>query len=180
MSDAAFRARMDRIESLVAAMEASADPAALSTSRDLVGAVLDLHREALARALAIASATASGEALVNDLAADGLVGSVLLLHDLHPADLATRVRGALERVRATFRGAVTVALVGADDGAVRVRVDESPPGAAAHVRVAIEEAVLAAAPDALSLAIAIDRDEILIPVDRLRRGAPDPDARTDR
>src|SRR5690242_2846679 len=101
---------------MIAEIEACADPAAKEQARALVAAVLELHREALARAVEIvggvdAGAGAAGRTMAA-LAADDLVASVLLLHDLHPIAADERVARALEaeKKRLAMHGAEVVAI----------------------------------------------------------------------
>ena len=58
----------------------------------------------------------TGEALIRRYASDDLVASLLVLHDLHPDDLETRVRHILAKLPGHPE------LMGVFDGVVRVRV----------------------------------------------------------
>ena len=70
----------------------------------------------------IASTGPPGLELIDSLAADELVGSLLLLYGLHPQDLETRVREALEKVRPLLRfHGGKVELLGITEGTVRLR-----------------------------------------------------------
>ncbi|HZR98258.1 MAG TPA: NifU family protein [Chloroflexota bacterium] len=150
MDDAAMRERVAQVAALLAAVEALPDPAARSTAAEAVQGILELYGEGLARILASAS-QAGGEALVEALAADELVSHLLLLHGLHPLDVETRVRRALEEVRpylAAHGG--DVALVSVENGVARLRLAGSGngcPSSAVTLKRAVEEAVLQAAPD---------------------------------
>jgi hypothetical protein len=76
------------------------------------------------------------------------VASLLVLHDLHPEDVETRIARGLERVRPLVGGTIT--LVGVRDGAARVKVEAlSQPNAALRVDLQplIESVVHAVAPD---------------------------------
>ena len=69
-------------------MEELSDPQAQARTREIVQILLDLHGAALERMLTtIAETGATGQALIDAAASDDLVGSVLLLHGLHPLDL---------------------------------------------------------------------------------------------
>ena len=83
-----------RVESLVERLEQLADPHAKQTAREALGAVLALHRVGLARVLERLPVVQ-----LKALTTQPLVSSLLLLHDLHPADLPTRVKQAVDRVR---------------------------------------------------------------------------------
>src|SRR5262245_13789887 len=91
---------MARVEQLIEKAERFPDPAARDVTREIVGALLELHGAGLARVLdALTGAGAVGRSVLEALAADGLVSSLLMLHGLHPVDLENRVRTALEAVR---------------------------------------------------------------------------------
>src|SRR5215211_8922818 len=109
MDDAEVRERVARVEQLLGAIEGDADATAA------VGAVVELYGEALRRI--------AGRADVHELADDELVSHLLLLHDLHPLDLETRVARALEEVR-PYLGSHggNVELLGVADGVARVRL----------------------------------------------------------
>ena len=92
------------------------------------------------------------------LADDELVGSLLVLHDLHPDDVTVRVQAALDKVRpylGSHAGGVT--FTGVDEqGVVHLRLEGSCdgcPSSAMTVQNAIEDAILAAAPDVLAVEV---------------------------
>src|SRR4051812_21769685 len=96
-----FQRRLERVETLVGEIEGLSDPTARAVTQELLGTLLELHGEGLARVLArLDGEGATGHALIGDLAADELVSSLLLLHGLHPDDLPTRVRRAVAAQRA--------------------------------------------------------------------------------
>jgi hypothetical protein len=141
---------MQRIEVLIQEMEALDNPTARAGAVELVQAILELHGVGLDRILAaIAQAGAPGAAIVEQLLRDDLVGSLLLLHDLHPLDPETRVRRALDALRPHLgvQGG-RIELLGLGGNIARLRLDAGGHGAPA---VAPEEqvrrAVLEAAPE---------------------------------
>jgi Fe-S cluster biogenesis protein NfuA len=105
-----------------------------------VQALVELYGEALSRLLAGVDPTQ-----------DELLSHLLLVHDLHPVDVETRVRQALEEVRpylGSHGGGVE--LLGVEEGVARLRLDgtcNGCPSSAVTLRNAIEAAVLKAAPD---------------------------------
>ncbi|MGI8430768.1 MAG: NifU family protein, partial [Chthoniobacterales bacterium] len=95
-----FQRRLGRVEDLIAGLEKSPDPKVREQVRELIQTLLDLHASGLERILeSIHSTGEPGVALIEQLGCDQLVSGVLLLHGLHPLDLETRVRTALETVR---------------------------------------------------------------------------------
>jgi Fe-S cluster biogenesis protein NfuA/nitrite reductase/ring-hydroxylating ferredoxin subunit len=90
--------------------------------------------------------------VLDALAGDDLVASLLLIHDLHPQDVTTRVERALDSVR-PYLGSHggDVALLGiTDDGVVRLRLLGSCEGCSsstATMSLAVEDAISRAAPE---------------------------------
>ncbi|HXG13008.1 MAG TPA: NifU family protein [Gemmataceae bacterium] len=151
-ADQEFPKRMQRIEALVQALEELPDPTARDTAREMVRALLELHSAGLARLLELVAGV-GGQALLDRLARDDLVGSLLLLHGLHPVDLEARVRQALERVGSRLRAhGAEVELISLDGGTARLRLRGGGASTAA-LRQAIEDALTEAAPDVTTLAI---------------------------
>ena len=149
--DRGFEARIARIETLTGLLERCTDPEARAASRELVGALLDLHGAGLARILSLTSAAGdAGRAIASTFARDGLVANLLLLHGLHPDDLESRVRSAIEDLRTRIDDHAGVALVELDGDVLRLRVSGGCGGchsSAVAVKRTIEDALLAAAPD---------------------------------
>src|SRR5581483_11389949 len=126
----------------------------------LLGDMLDLHGEGLARIL---EALAAAPALRDGLVSDPVVASMLLVHGLHPVPLEERVGAALDRVRpylASHGG--NVELLGLEDGVAHLLLKGSCHGCAASastLELAIERALEEEAPDLLGLEVegAVDR-----------------------
>jgi hypothetical protein len=135
-------ATVERIESLVAEQPETAE---------LVQLLMQLYGAGLARIVEI-SAEASPE-LLESLASDKLVGSLLLLHELHPEDAGTRLRRALARVeRGLESGRVLLERI--DNGTATIRVEHNggshlPP----HLAAWIENAAFEAAPELEMVAV---------------------------
>ncbi|MGI8552629.1 MAG: NifU family protein [Dehalococcoidia bacterium] len=146
-----FQQRMQRIEGLIKSFEV-ADPATRARAEELVQLLLELHGTGLERVLDLISETGEpGMALIDELAGDELCSSLLLLHDLHPFDLETRIARALEGVRpylASHGG--NVELLELREDGIRLRLEGSGHGCGSStmtLKNAIEAAVYAAAPD---------------------------------
>ena len=148
-----LRAVGARIERLLEELRTVADPAVQRRAEEAVRLVVELYGAGLATVVELLRRQPGGAALVERLADDDLLASLLVLHGLHPLDLEARVRRALERVRPWLgEHAGGVELLGVDPaGVVRLRLEGSChgcPSSTATVRLAIERAVEEAAPDA--------------------------------
>ena len=144
----------ERIDVLLDEVQRGADPALARKVEELVRAVLTLHGAGLGQLLNLLD-----EPQVRQLAGDDLVAGLLLLHDLHPDDVATRIQHALDDVRpylGSHAGGIDYLGID-DDGVVHLRLQGSCdgcPGSTATVRLTVENAVLDAAPEAIAVDVA--------------------------
>jgi Fe-S cluster biogenesis protein NfuA len=147
-----LRAVGDRIEALLAELRAINEPRARETAEELVRSLLELYGGGLARMMEIVYDSAAGAELFDRFAADDLVASLLLLHDLHPEDAESRILRALDGVR-PYLGSHggDVRFLGIDgDGVVRLRLEGSChgcPSSSITMKLAIEKAIGEAAPE---------------------------------
>ena len=95
--------------------------------------------------------------MIDAFAGDDLVGAILLLHGLHPLDLETRVRQALDKVRPLLRShGGNVELLGLAGGVARLRMlgsCDGCPSSAMTLKTAIEEAIFEKAPDVTAIEV---------------------------
>jgi Fe-S cluster biogenesis protein NfuA len=174
-----FQKRMARVESLLHELDQGLDMQALTRMQQVLRAVMELHAAALERILdKLAEAGATGLALIDALADDDLVASFFLLHGLHPLNLETRVRQALDKVRPLLRShGGDVELLDLADGVVRLRLlgsCDGCPSSALTQKTAIEDAIYAKAPDVAGIevdtpaknghAIAASQERIALPI----------------
>lgn len=137
-----------RVEELLDRI-AERDPVAAELTEDLMRELLALYGAGLARILDRLHAAAPDA--LDAMAADPLVGGLMVLHDLHPDDAASRVEAALDEVRpylASHGGGVQ--LLGVADGVARLRLEGSCDGCGSSqvtLQHAVEGAVLEAAPE---------------------------------
>jgi Fe-S cluster biogenesis protein NfuA len=147
---------MEQIEGLVRKIENLPDPEARATALALVQALMEFHGAGLERLMEIiADSGDSGYAVFDRFAGDDLVGSLLLLYGLHPLPLEMRVMQALDKVRPYLDShGGNVELLGIADGVVRLRMQgtcKTCPSSSMTLKLAIEEAIYAAAPDVVSI-----------------------------
>lgn len=148
-----------QVELLISDLERLLDPATRGRVQDLVALLLSLHAEGFRRFLErVSTETPRGRELLLDLARDPVVGGLLLLHGLHPQDLDSRIRGALDRIRpqlASHGGNVEMVEIDAG-GILHLRLEGSCqgcPSSEATLRTTIETAVREAAPDVAGLVV---------------------------
>jgi Fe-S cluster biogenesis protein NfuA len=141
----------EQVDSLLAALRSGrGDSAAIAD--ELVRLLVGLYGDGLGRiAEIIADQGPAGAGIMTAMIEDPLVESLLLLHDLHPLDVDTRVQRALDEVRPYLGShAGGVEYLGAADGVARLRLQGSCdgcPSSTVTVQLAIEGAVLNAAPE---------------------------------
>jgi Fe-S cluster biogenesis protein NfuA len=170
-----------RIEQLLEDL-GGVDRSVQARAEELVRLLVELYGAGLARVVELArEQQPGGPELLGRLAADPLVESLLVLHDLHPEPVEARVRKALDQVRPYLGShAGGVELLGVDaEGVVRLRLEGSChgcPSSTVTVKLAIERAVEEAAPEVtridvegLTAAPAVPR---LIPAESLFRDHP--------
>jgi Fe-S cluster biogenesis protein NfuA len=147
-----------RVQELTDALEALPDGREKELAEDLIGAIVELYGDGLRRVVeALHEAGAPGQEIHEALVDDGVVASLLLIHDLYPIDLETRVREALDSVRPYMEShGGDVELLGLQDGVARLKLVGSCkgcPASAATLELAIKEAIDAAAPDLAGLEV---------------------------
>lgn len=141
----------DRIESLVKDLESHSDPKTRTQVDEVVRLLVELYGSGLTRIMEVVDETAADATdLFGHFLDDELVASLLVLHDLHPLDLRSRVVLALERVAEGAGPGTEVALVALEDGVAKVRLTASGFGCGsggAALRIAVEEELARAVPD---------------------------------
>src|SRR4029453_2993410 len=165
-----FQRQLGRMEELIHALDEVADSPTCRQARELVQIVLKMHADALERVLAsIHDDPLTGQQLIDRLADDPLISSLLVLHGLHPLDLETRVRHALESVkpRLGLHGGDVDLISVTPEGVVKLRLEgncHGCPSSQITLKSSIEEAIYAAAPDVSALEVegAFDRASIQV------------------
>jgi Fe-S cluster biogenesis protein NfuA len=156
--DRAMRERLQRVDTLLQEVDGQPDGAARSRTKEIVQGLMEFHGAGIERILEkIASSGEAGQKLIDSLAEDELIASLLLLYGLHPLDLTARVAQALENVRPYLHShGGNVELLGIDDGVVRLRLQGSChgcPSSAMTLKQTIEEAIHEKAPDAVAIEV---------------------------
>jgi Fe-S cluster biogenesis protein NfuA len=136
--------RLRRIEELVRRLDEIPNRESRETARALMEAILELHGAGLERVMDIVSEQGdAGKVTIRKFEADELLAGLLLLHDLHPEDLETRVHRALAKTHGNAE------LVSVFEGVVRVRLN----GGGCGLKDSVEGLIRDAAPDLVELVI---------------------------
>ncbi|MGB8507498.1 MAG: NifU family protein [Pyrinomonadaceae bacterium] len=149
---------IQRIEELTRKVETISDAEARAAAVELLQSLMEFHGAGLERMMEItAQAGVAGQSVINDFARDDLIGGMLLLYGLHPLELETRVRQALDKVRPSLAShSGDVELLSIEEGVVRVRLQSkggSCPSTATTLKQSIEAAIYDAAPDLVALEV---------------------------
>jgi Fe-S cluster biogenesis protein NfuA/nitrite reductase/ring-hydroxylating ferredoxin subunit len=147
-----------RIDELLAGLRSQAGGQAAGAAEELTGLLVGLYGDCLAQIVGLLRAGGdTGQQLLASLASDPLVESLLLVHDLHPLDVDARIQRALDQVRPYLGShAGGVEYLGVRDGVARLRLEGSCHGcssSSATVQLAIEGAVLDAAPEVSGIVV---------------------------
>ena len=148
-----------RVEELLGILQSEGGESTARAAEELVRLLLGLYGDGLSHIMAALRAEgAAGAAVLDRLLADPLVESLLLLHDLHPLDVDTRIQRALDRVRpylGSHAGGVTYLGV-TEEGVAQLRLEGSCdgcPSSTVTVQLAIKGAIEDAAPEVTEVVV---------------------------
>jgi Fe-S cluster biogenesis protein NfuA/nitrite reductase/ring-hydroxylating ferredoxin subunit len=149
---------LDRVQQLSAEIDQLPDARARALAHELVAAVIAMYGDGLERIMQVISQSReAGATILDQLAQDGAVSSLLLIHDLYPVSLEQRVIEALDTVRPYMEShGGNVELLGIDDGVAKLVLQGSCNGCAASratLELAIKQALDEHAPDLAGLEV---------------------------
>jgi len=125
----AFLGRMRQIETLVQQIEQCADPATRAAAQTLAASMLELHGAAFEQLIGCVRQRSDGRQLLDSFAGDELIGSVLLLHELHPWSVERRVERAVESLNSVLgRRGGSIELIAVSSQQIHVRAITGPGG----------------------------------------------------
>lgn len=159
-----WRAAGERIDTLLDASSAGG-MLARERAEELVRLVADLYGAGLERVLVLMHERGHlDDDTLDALAADDLVASLLLVHGLHPYGVEQRIERALESVRPYLgsHGGDVELLEVSGDGVVRLRLlgsCDGCPSSSVTLKLAVEGAVEAAAPEIATIEVQTPRTE---------------------
>jgi len=145
-----------RLYELVERIQELPDLAARELAQECLHSVLELYGSGLARVLQLLqNAGESARPILDALVRDKLIRSLLLVNGLHPVDLETRLREALEKNRPYMQShGGNVELLSLENGVARLRFNgtcKTCPSSTVTMELAIRSAIEEACPDLVGL-----------------------------
>lgn len=147
------------IQELLEEIELLPDTKAREMMQECTQEILSFYGHGLERILDIISKgnNTAAKDIYNNLIADSFVSSLLLIHDLHPLDLKTRLYQALEKVKPymdSHGGSVEV--VSLENGIAKLKLSGSCkgcPSSSSTLELGIKQAIEEICPDLLGLEV---------------------------
>ena len=151
-SDGGINVLGERIQKLLERIEALPYPGAKELMQECMEALLVFYGQGLSRILQIVDgAGPGGHRVYQDLIHDDVIKGLLLIHDLHPLDLETRLRGALDKVRPYLRShGGNVELISLENDVASLRLQgtcQSCASSSVTLELAIRHAIEQDCPD---------------------------------
>ncbi len=146
-----LRADGERIGQLLDQLQAGGDRRSYQSVQELLSLLSGLYEVGISRMVELIRERSPG--LLDEMAEDGLVSGLLLIHGLHPKSLVDRLEAALAKVRpllGTHGGDVEIVDVDSGTGAVLIRLlgsCDGCPSSAVTLQSAVERAIVDAAPE---------------------------------
>jgi Fe-S cluster biogenesis protein NfuA/nitrite reductase/ring-hydroxylating ferredoxin subunit len=150
--DGDINAHGERLQKLLAEVEALPYPGARELIQDCMASVLGFYGAGLKRILQVVSEDGpEGRKVFRDLIHDDVVKGLLLIHDLHPLDLEARLLEALDKVRPYLKShGGNVELISLENDVARLRLQgtcQSCASSSVTLELAIRHAIEQACPD---------------------------------
>jgi Fe-S cluster biogenesis protein NfuA/nitrite reductase/ring-hydroxylating ferredoxin subunit len=144
----------ERIQKLIERIEALPYPGAKELIQECMEAMLAFYGHGLSRILQVVNeADSEGRKVYRELIHDDVIKGLLLIHDLHPLDLAARLRDALDKVRPYLKShGGNVELISLENNVAKLRLQgtcQSCASSAVTLELAIKHAIEQACPDLL-------------------------------
>ena len=147
-----INAHGERLQKLLAEVEALPYPGARELIQDCMESVLGFYGAGLKRILQVVSEDGpEGRKVFRDLIRDDVIKGLLLIHDLHPLNLENRLLEALDKVRPYLKShGGNVELISLENDVAKLRLQgtcQSCASSAVTLELAIRHAIEQACPD---------------------------------
>jgi Fe-S cluster biogenesis protein NfuA/nitrite reductase/ring-hydroxylating ferredoxin subunit len=148
-----------RIQELIEKVEMLPRGTAQSLAQECIQEILSFYGKGLGRILKIISEGNSTAAkdIYNDLIEDSFINGLLLIHDLHPLDLKTRLFKALDKVKPYMDShGGSIELISLENGVARLNLVgncHGCPSSSSTLELGIREAIEELCPDLVALEV---------------------------
>lgn len=147
------------IQELIEEIDSLPDPDARQLMQECIREILSFYGQGIEKILSIISKSnhSASQDIYNNLIEDSFVSGLLLIHDLHPLDLKTRLHQALSKVKPymdSHGGSIEV--VSLIDGIAKLKLSGSCkgcPSSAITLELGIKQAIEEHCPDLLGLEV---------------------------
>jgi Fe-S cluster biogenesis protein NfuA/nitrite reductase/ring-hydroxylating ferredoxin subunit len=141
-----------RVQELIEEIDALPDSPARDLMHECLTSLLAFYGQGLERILNLIKRSGiAGQKTYDDLIHDRVVSGLLLIHGLHPIDLETRLRDALEKIRPYMRShGGNVELLSLENDFARLRLQgacKTCPSSGVTLELAVRHAIEDACPD---------------------------------
>jgi Fe-S cluster biogenesis protein NfuA/nitrite reductase/ring-hydroxylating ferredoxin subunit len=156
---AALNQQSEHIQELIEEVDALPDGAARKLMQECIQEILTFYGHGLERILRVVSSGSSAAArdIYNDLIEDSFVSGLLLIHDLHPLDLKTRLHQAIEKVKPYIDShGGSIEIVSLANGVAKLKLSgscKSCPSSASTLELGIRQAIEENCPDLSGLEV---------------------------
>ncbi len=147
------------IQELIEEIDSLPDVKARKLMQECMQEVLSFYGQGLEKILDIISNgnSAAAKDIYNDLIEDSFVSGLLLIHDLHPLDLKTRLYQALEKVKPYMDShGGSVEIVSIENGIAKLKLSgscKSCPSSSSTLELGIKQAIEEICPDLAGLEV---------------------------
>ncbi len=149
----------DHIQELIEKIEMLPDPKARKLMEECIQEILGFYGSGLEKILKIISSGNSSAAkdIYNELIEDSFINGLLLIHDLHPLDLKTRLYKALEKVK-PYMGSHggSVEIMSLENGIAKLKLAgncKGCPSSASTLELGIRQSIEEYCPDLVGLEV---------------------------
>jgi Fe-S cluster biogenesis protein NfuA/nitrite reductase/ring-hydroxylating ferredoxin subunit len=155
----ALNEQSQHIQELIEEIDVLPDPDTRELAQECIQEILSFYGHGLEKILKIISNgnNAAAKDIYNNLIEDSFLSGLLLIHDLHPLDLRTRLHLALEKVKPYMDShGGSVEIISLENGVAKLKLSGSCkgcPSSASTLELGIKQAIEEICPDLLKLEV---------------------------
>jgi len=157
--------RTKRIQEIIEQIEAFPNPAARTLMHECLQSVLGMYGEGLGHVVTTLEQDGmAGKKILSQLLGNSLLRSLLLIHGLHPQDLETRLKEALDKVRPYMQShGGNVEIISLEGEVARLRLIgacKTCPSSRITLELAVRKAIEEACPDLAGFEVVVPNEPV--------------------